>query len=95
MGVTEANQNDEAAQIRRNHGLHWLALLALAAYAWQLHGILTAFVLLLGLLILIGGTNMFLLMTTGNIRATRWSRWGWLAVAGLGVVISGAEIGSV
>lgn len=95
MGITEASGLEEGAQVRRDHTLHWLAVFAVAGYAWQLHGFFVAIAMLLGLLAVIGVTNIALIATTGSIRSTRWSRWGWVSLAAFAVVASGAELASV
>jgi guanosine-3',5'-bis(diphosphate) 3'-pyrophosphohydrolase len=57
-----------AAELRRNHDFHWLALIASAAYPWQLYGLLATLALLVGPFVMIVATNLSLLLTTSDIR---------------------------
>lgn len=83
-----------ASRVRRDYG-HWFALIAVALYAWQLHGFWIGLLLLVGLIAVIAVTNMILLVRFGNFRALLINRWFWVAAAFVTVAMSGASIGSV
>lgn len=94
-GANEENVDDRFERVRRDHYLHWFVTISIALYAWQLHGLLTAIVLLIGLMIVISVTNTFLIMRGGSFRAIRINRWAWVWITLIAVILSGASHGTV
>ena len=84
--------------VRSDHYAHKLAILSVAVYGWQLHGWLTGLGILVGLVIIISITNIAL-MTTGPDdrwpRRIRINRWGWVVIAAIMLLLSGATIAEV
>ena len=84
--------------VRRDHYGHKLAMLAVAAYGWQLHGWLTGLGILVGLVIIISITNIALMAKGPDDRWTRrirMNRWGWVVIAAIILLLSGATIAVV
>jgi hypothetical protein len=70
---------------RAEHLLHWLLTLGAAGYAWQLVALWAAAGVLIGLILVISGTNMILLARFGSLRAVRLNRWIWVILTYLGL----------
>jgi hypothetical protein len=86
---------DKVVDIRQaelNHFLHWIALIFVAAYAWQLHGWGWALATFIGLITVISIGNLVILAVSGNLAFVRINRWGWIVVSLLLVAFSGASI---
>jgi len=84
-----------ADRVNADHYLHWFAVIAATVWAGTIYGWLAGVGTFLGLLIAISLTNTIIITKTGNLRATRFSRWGWVMLAFLIIIISSAEIGTV
>ena len=59
---------------------HLIAALAIGGYAWALHGLTGAILIVCAIIVLIGLTNMAIVALGGGRRLTRAARWGWLAI---------------
>ena len=84
--------------VRSDHYAHKLAILSVAAYGWQLHGWLTGLGILVGLIIIISITNIALMAAGPDhklLRRIRLNRWGWVVIAAIMLVLSGATIAEV
>lgn len=88
-----ANAADD--EIATDHSLHWLGLIGIAGYAWQLHGFFVAVAGLLALLLVIAISNLAILATSGRFALVRVNRWAWLVVALVLLALSGASGGRV
>lgn len=83
--------------VKRDHYAHKFALLAVAAYGFQLHGWLIGLGILFGLIIIIAVTNRILMATTPDQRVfplIRVNRWGWIIITAAILLISSATIES-
>lgn len=80
-------------EIRHDHYLHWVALVAAAAYAWQVHGWSTGLIVLFGTIAIIVATNVLVLALSGS-RFLRLNRWAWVILAFVGIALSGASVGT-
>ena len=96
MDESKSSSADEHVErVRQDYALHWLAILAVAAYSWQLHGVLIALAVGLGLVAAISTTNLLILGSTGRLGLVRVARWAWVVVGLIAVTLSGASIESV
>ena len=87
------NQNFE--HVKRDHYGHKLAMLAVAAYGWQLHGWLTAGGILVGLFVIIAITNTVLMANSPDHSVFRWvrvNRWFWVFLALIILMLSSATM---
>lgn len=84
-----------AKHIRDDHYLHWLALLVIAWWAGSVFGWLLGLATLAGVYLAIVLTNAVVMSAGGSFSYLKLSRWGWLAVAVIIIVLAGAETGSV
>lgn len=83
---------------RNSDLVHKLGIVALAAYAWQLHGWLPSVAVLILLPITIIGANIAIMAVASEknmMGALRFSRWGLLIAAGTILAISGASINEI
>lgn len=79
--------------VKRDHYAHKFALLAVAAYGFQLHGWLTGLGILFGLIIIIAITNTTLMAVAPGQRVfqlIRVNRWGWIIITAAILLISSA-----
>lgn len=84
-----------ASRVRTDHHIHWLAVVLVAVWAGTIYGWLVGLGAFIALLVGISLTNTLLLATLGSLRATRFSRWGWVLLAVLAIVFTSAEVGNV
>ena len=84
--------------VRRDHYGHKLAMLAVAAYGWQLHGGLIGVGILVGLFAIITVSNIAL-MASGpdhsSLQRIRINRWGWVVLFAIILVLSGSTLAEV
>lgn len=76
----DADDSRHAGSVSLDHSLHWMAMLGTAGYAWMIHGFWAALLSLLGMLILIVGTNMLILFHSGKLGLVRANRWAWVTL---------------
>ena len=74
---------------REEPRVHALAALAVAAYAWTLHGLIGAILTLSTLIIAIALTNIAIAAGGGGAKWARISRWAWLLAVLAALVIMG------
>ncbi|MGA9581675.1 MAG: hypothetical protein WBR13_06870 [Allosphingosinicella sp.] len=68
---------------------HFVFTLAVAAYAWVLHGLVGAILTFSAVVIAAALTKMAILAVAGGPQLIRISRWAWLAAALAALVIIG------
>lgn len=84
--------------VESDHYAHKFALLAVAAYGFQLHGWLTGLAILFGLIVIIAISNTILMAVAPGqrlFRLIRVNRWGWIIVTAAILVISSIKIETV
>lgn len=84
-----------ANRVRADHYLHWFAVIAAAVWGGTIYGWMAGASVLIGLLVAISVSNTIILARSGSFRATRISRWAWVVIVFLAIMISSAEVHSV
>jgi hypothetical protein len=82
-------------RVKNDHFAHKLAIAAVGLYGWQLHGWLTGLLLIIGLVVVISLTNIAILAAAPESRLfamLRMNRWGWVVLAGIALIYSGASL---
>jgi hypothetical protein len=72
-----------------------LAIAAVGLYGWQLHGWLTGLLLIIGLVVVIGLSNIAILAAAPESRLfalLRMNRWGWVVLVAASLTLSGANL---
>jgi hypothetical protein len=82
-------------RVRNDHFAHKLAIAAVGLYGWQLHGWLTGLLLIIGLVVVIGLSNIAILAAAPESRLfalLRMNRWGWVVLVAASLTLSGANL---
>lgn len=90
---TTEDWHEFADGVRRDHYLHWAALVGAGAFAWQVHGLLAGITAVVSQIIVISVLNMWLL-ASGRSHLVNRNRWLWVIATYLIVALSGASGGT-
>ena len=95
MSKPEETFEDYADKVRSDHYTHRIAHILISIWAGWAWGWMWGIGLFVGLFAIIALSNLAIMSTSGSLKLIRFSRWLWLLLALLSILISTASIEQV